>query len=266
LNAGQIDGLQTRAINNFQELGQKLRHLRDIAEQNSPEDLIKIVLKKIDYLDYLDDGSLQAEARIENVNELLSVAKEFAALPELLEEVALVSSADTSNNGDAVTMMTLHAAKGLEFPVVFMVGMEEGVFPLARASFDASELEEERRLAYVGMTRAREELVLTAASSRLLYGQYQNNLPSRFLADIDANFESVTTSSDSTVQGLSQSPIGAAEPTYVPDPIDLAVGDKVRHKIFGTGTVTGIDGSVVAVKFGSSIKKLNVAFAPLEKL
>jgi DNA helicase-2/ATP-dependent DNA helicase PcrA len=181
-------------------------------------------------------------------------------------------------------MMTIHAAKGLEFPVVFMVGMEEGVFPLARASFEASELEEERRLAYVGMTRAREELMLTAASERLLYGNYQHNLPSRFLGDIDAEFErsgdgessgdygslrgfSRRNPDDDGTTGLLRSARNDSDDvTFVPDPIELEIGDQVRHKIFGTGTVQGIDGSVVAVRFSTGIKKLNVAFAPLEKL
>jgi DNA helicase-2/ATP-dependent DNA helicase PcrA len=272
-HADTVAGLQTRAIKNFQDLGDKLRGLAEIAEQNSPEDLLRVLLKKIDYLDYLDDGSLQSEARVENVNELLSVAKEFNVLAEFLEEVALVSSTDTSADGDAVTLMTLHAAKGLEFPVVFMVGMEEGVFPLARASFDAGELEEERRLCYVGMTRAREELILTAAAQRLLYGNFQHNPPSRFLADIDSDWSKSVSSSG--YLGPVSTPSGAATQTALSgstgfspsaEPIDYTVGDKVQHKIFGTGTITNIDGSIVAVKFPTGVKKLNVAFAPLTKI
>lgn len=257
--------LPARAVSNFNELGKILSDFVELQEDTEPKDLIEALVKRIEYIEYLDDGSLQAEGRIENVHELLSVAKEFQNLASFLEEIALVSSVDTTADGDAVTLMTLHAAKGLEFPVVFMVGMEEGVFPLARASFDASELEEERRLAYVGMTRAREELVLTAASSRLLYGNYQNNLPSRFLGDIDANFES-STSTDFTMDLPKPQSSYSVEPRVVLDEIDLEVGDRVKHKIFGTGVVKDIDGSVVSVQFGGSIKKLNVAFAPLEKL
>lgn len=259
-----------RARDAFAKLSDILTPLISEAEATSPENMIRLVLKKTDYLDYLDDGSVQAESRIENVNELLSVAKEFTTLPEFLEEVALVSSADTSANGETITLMTLHAAKGLEFPVVFMVGMEEGVFPLARASFDASELEEERRLAYVGMTRAREELVLTAANERLLYGNYQNNLPSRFLGDVDAEFERTSTNYNdsglSSSTGLQRPVNSSDEPHFEPDKIELSIGDKVSHKIFGVGFIEGIDGSVVAVRFSTGIKKLNVAFAPLEKL
>jgi DNA helicase-2/ATP-dependent DNA helicase PcrA len=263
VKADQVPGLQARAVKSFAELGTKLDGLAQVMPERRPEEFISQVLKRFDYLEYLNDGSIQAESRIENVNELLSVAKEFDNLDELLEEIALVSSVDAASDGDAVTLMTLHAAKGLEFPVVFMVGMEEGVFPHSRSLFEASEMEEERRLAYVGMTRAKEELILTAASSRMLYGNTNYNPPSRFLADIDGEAD------------LAQNPLGSygspmsptdKEPVFVPDEVDLAIGDRVRHQIFGIGTVTAIDNSIVSVKFGASDKKLNVAFAPLEKV
>ena len=263
-NANDVPGLQTRAVNAFIELGNSLNNLSTAMSESKPEDFINQVLKRFDYINYLDDGSIQAEGRIENVNELLSVAKNFERMDELLEEIALVSSADTSTDGNAVTLMTLHAAKGLEFPVVFMVGMEEGIFPHNRALFSASEMEEERRLCYVGMTRAREELILTAASSRILFGNTQYNSPSQFLADIDGEAD------------IMQNPLGSVgfspklpvsnEPTFVPDEVELSVGDCVKHQIFGVGTVTDIDGTIVSVKFGASVKKLNVAFAPLEKV
>ena len=262
-----------RAKEAFLKLSEILVPLIDNAQTESPENLIHQILKKTDYLEYLDDGSLSAEARIENVNELLSVAKNFPTLPEFLEEVALISSADTSTDGNAVTLMTIHASKGLEFPVVFMVGMEEGIFPLARASFDNSELEEERRLAYVGMTRAKEELVFTYTNERLLYGNYQNNLPSRFLGDVDANFSQEISSGSymddrSKNTKLNTNPCGYTnqEPHFEADEIQISVGDKVNHKIFGQGKVKAIDGSVVSVHFSTGTKKLNVAFAPLEKI
>ncbi|GHU09001.1 ATP-dependent DNA helicase PcrA [Alphaproteobacteria bacterium] len=260
MEAAIVPGLQTRAVNNFAELGTAINNLAAVYETEKPDDFIKQVVKRFGYLEYLDDGSLQAEARIENVNELLSVAKNFEHLDELLEEIALVSSADTSADGNAVTLMTLHAAKGLEFPVVFMVGMEEGIFPHSRALFDVAEMEEERRLAYVGMTRAREELVLTAASQRMLYGNFQANPPSRFLTDVDAE----ASSEPAILQARSLQPNSG--PTFVPDPIELSIGDQVQHKIFGTGIVEEIDGTVVAVQFSTGRKKLNVAFAPLEKI
>jgi len=323
--ADQIPGPQPRAIKSFTELGKSLQSLRTVRRHSgldpesnnendaeggsvntlNPEILINQTLKKFDYLKHLDDGSIQAESRIENVNELLSVAKNFNELGEFLEEVALVSSTDTSNDGDAVTLMTLHAAKGLEFPIVFMIGMEENIFPHSRCLFDAAEMEEERRLCYVGMTRAREELILTAATQRMLYGNFQTNSPSRFLADIDYEVkngfsddfsEPVKPGGLDNASLLQHQFLGhsrghdralANEPRYdgreerapgadaekacfksqfIPDRVDLAIGDRVKHQIFGIGTVESIDGTVVAVKFGVSIKKLNVAFAPLEKI
>jgi DNA helicase-2/ATP-dependent DNA helicase PcrA len=191
-----------------------------------------------------------------------------------LEEVALVSDLDDVNTTEsagaasgAVTLMTLHAAKGLEFPVVFMTGLEETIFPHSRALYDQHEMEEERRLCYVGMTRARQELYMTYASSRLLYGGMQHNPPSRFLSEIDG--ETVTASSlDLATNGLGdellQSSIISDEPRYVPE---LNEGDGVRHKIFGMGTVLEIDGDNVVIYFkGKGKRKLNISFAPLEKI
>src|SRR6185503_2908682 len=121
---------------------------------------------------------------------------EAVGLDGFLEEVSLVSDLDSADfDGNAVTLMTLHAAKGLEFPVVFMPGLEETLFPHSRALYDQSEMEEERRLCYVGMTRAREELYMTYASSRMLYGGVQHNPPSRFLSEINAQFQAAGSSS-----------------------------------------------------------------------
>src|SRR5262249_33115908 len=159
-------------------------------EKISLPELINVVLKRTDYEHYLDDGSLQAEERQQNVRELMTVAREYEALglAGFLEEVALISDLDSVDDAaDSVTLMTLHAAKGLEFPVVFMIGCEESIFPHSRAFFNPEEMEEERRLCYVGMTRAREELIMTYAAGRMLYGGVQHNPPSRFLADIDGS-------------------------------------------------------------------------------
>jgi DNA helicase-2/ATP-dependent DNA helicase PcrA len=212
---------------------------------------------------------MQAEARQENVKELLSVAQEYqdVGLDGFLEEVALVSDLDGTNfNGDAVTLMTLHAAKGLEFPVVFMTGLEESIFPHSRALYDQSEMEEERRLCYVGMTRARQELYLIHASARMLYGGIQHNPPSRFLSEIDGDFET-DLSSSGLYGAYDQSPTpfaNPAEPRYVPE---LNEGDGVRHQTFGLGTVLEVEGDTALVYFkGKGARKLNIAFAPLEKL
>ena len=184
-NVDQTSTITTRAKAALSLLGEKLRIVQSMLETASPLELIEKLLSSINYLDYLKDGTPQAEDREANIGALLSDAQAFASLPEFLEEVALMSSADTDSDGQKVTLMTLHAAKGLEFPVVFIVGMEEGILPHARV-YDAglAELEEERRLAYVGMTRAREELHLTYAQSRLQFGQRAYNSMSRFIEDM----------------------------------------------------------------------------------
>lgn len=154
-------------------------------------ELLDLILSRTGYLAYIDDNTEVGKGRVENVKELRSVAEEFPNLTQFLENVALVEASDTpihrktdTPNYDAVTLMTLHSAKGLEFPMVFIIGMEEGLFPHSRAMLDVNELEEERRLCYVGITRAKEKLYLTYTRQRLYFGQRSNNLVSRFLADI----------------------------------------------------------------------------------
>lgn len=157
-------------------------------------EILDEVLQKTDYLSKFQKESEENLARLENIKELRSVATEFPNIHEFLENVALVEAEQTSDKKihranynlkhDSVTLMTLHTAKGLEFKVIFMVGMEEGLFPHSRSLFDANQLEEERRLAYVGMTRAKELLFLSFASRRLYFGQNSSNPPSRFLSDI----------------------------------------------------------------------------------
>jgi DNA helicase-2/ATP-dependent DNA helicase PcrA len=253
------------------ELGELLDSLRTVMADASVSGLIDSLLRRIGYLQMLDDGTPQGEARQENVKELLSVAQEYSdvGLDGFLEEVALVSDLDGADfSGEAVTLMTLHAAKGLEFPVVFMIGMEETIFPHSRALYDQSEMEEERRLCYVGMTRARQELYLTCATGRMLYGGVQHNPPSRFLSEIDANFVQNDTMSGGYETYMPAPQAGAQpvsnEPRYVPE---LNEGDGVRHPQFGMGTVLEVDGDNATIYFrGKGTRKLNVSFAPLEKL
>jgi len=262
--------LTPRARKALNELGDMLAVLRELATETTPAALIDSLVRRLDYLRYLDDGTPQGESRQENVKELLSVAQEYqdVGLDGFLEEVALVSDLDQADlQGNAVTLMTLHAAKGLEFPVVFMVGLEETIFPHSRALYDQSEMEEERRLCYVGMTRAREELYLLYATSRLLYGGVQHNAQSRFLSEIDGEFQPEPAAfsfepSFSDAQSTSQA--AHDEPRYVPE---LNEGDNVRHQVFGQGTVVELDGETATIYFkGKGAKKLNISFAPLEKI
>ncbi len=150
-------------------------------------DVLDAVIQKTDYLAFFQKESEENLARLENIKELRSVATEFPNINDFLENVALVEAGPRKQTKNAVTLMTLHAAKGLEFPTVFIVGMEEGLFPHSRSLMDTNQLEEERRLAYVGITRAKEVLYLTYASSRLYFGEKLNNPPSRFIMDISEN-------------------------------------------------------------------------------
>ena len=235
----------------------------------------------------------QDETRVENLRELIAVATEFergcaqtARSTDFLEQVSLVADADEipddEDGGGVVTLMTLHTAKGLEFPVVFLTGMEDGVFPHLRSLDDPKELEEERRLAYVGITRARERLYLTRAAVRTSWGAPQYNPPSQFLDEIPAELvtwqrtgeeaaasqTSWRSAARSSAQATGRSASGRGNAKPVPN---LNVGDKVTHDAFGLGTVVSTRGGgsdlQVSVDFGSSgMKTLLVRYAPLEKL
>ena len=260
VNAEQTSTLTPRAKLALAKLGSTLRHLQiEIEQQASPSDIIEELIIATGYRDFILDGTPQAEEREANLGALISDAKAFLTLPDYLEEVALMSSADTSSDTEKVTLMTIHAAKGLEFPVVFMVGMEEGIFPHSRV-YEAgpSELEEERRLCYVGMTRARQELHLSYASSRLQFGQRGYNAPSRFLSDMGHEVARMTQPS------FSRNNDDFDE--YMDGP-GLDVGDGVRSAQFGIGEVVDVDGMAVTIAFSSGqTKKLNIEYARLEKL
>ncbi len=254
-----------RAKKALHELGGALVKLQEQMADEPLADMIELVIKRFEYLEYLDDGTTQAEDRKANVRELVSDARARIGLDiaGYLEELSLISDLDMSElSHEAITLMTLHAAKGLEFPVVFMIGMEETIFPHSRALYEIDQMEEERRLCYVGMTRAREELYLSAASSRLIFGSAQHNPPSRFLSEIE-------TSEVASIDMGSRAAMQYNDDPYVDydETLDLQTGDSVRHGVFGQGIVTHIDGTTVTVVFrGKGVKKLNVAFAPLEKV
>lgn len=166
----------------------EMAKLRGLVLESSPQVVLEALLKAVKYQEFVDDGTPEGEARWENVEELKNLAFEFDKLEDFLEHVALVSDVDNfDGSADAVTMMTLHASKGLEFTTVFLTGMEEGLFPHSRSLEDESEMDEERRLCYVGMTRARKRLYLTHARQRIIHGGLHNTMPSRFLYELDAN-------------------------------------------------------------------------------
>ncbi len=262
----ECPGLTPKALKGFTDIADILVSYRTIMMDTAVSGIIDSLLRRLDYHAFLEDGSLQGESRSENVRELISVAKAYqdVGLDGFLEEVSLVSDLDSADfDSNAVTLMTLHAAKGLEFPVVFMVGLEETILPHSRALYDPNEMEEERRLMYVGMTRAREELYLLYASSRVLYGGMQHNTPSRFLSEIDGQTSAVEPLPTPGAYDHKERII-SAEPRYV---VELNQGDTVKHQVFGTGTVMDVDGDNIAVLFkNKGLKRLNSTFAPLEKL
>ncbi|MCA9348194.1 UvrD-helicase domain-containing protein [Candidatus Saccharibacteria bacterium] len=280
----ECSDITPKARKSLSELADILSSLRTVAEESSVSGLIDSLIRRIDYLNYLDDGTAQGESRVENVKELLSVADEYqdVGLDGFLEEVSLLSDVDQADlNSDAMVLMTLHSSKGLEFPVVFMTGMEETIFPHSRALYDQNEMEEERRLCYVGMTRARQELYMIHASARMLYGGTQHNPPSRFLSEIDgqvANAPELFGSNsfgnkfqNSFSKSIPKDPMPprpdlgkSEEPRVV---LDLEPGDVVKHQLFGAGTILEMDGDMAAIHFkGKGVKKLDTAIAPLEKI
>ncbi|MFB5472188.1 DNA helicase PcrA [Enterococcus faecium] len=280
--------------------GEMIQEVTQMIQYLTVTELTKEVLDRSGYLEDLKiQNTLEAQARIENLEEFLTVTQEFdkqfeqqneedADAPEekltvFLNDLALVSDIDNlEEDASQVTLMTLHAAKGLEFPVVFLIGLEEGVFPLSRALMEESELEEERRLAYVGITRAEEALYLTNAFSRTLYGRTQYNRPSRFVEEIDQELLEI--------EGMrptpKKTPVFAKKTAYSYKQPETAVvpsksatggennnwkpGDKVKHKKWGLGTVVRVSGTSkdleLDVAFPSQgVKRLLAAFAPIEK-
>jgi DNA helicase-2/ATP-dependent DNA helicase PcrA len=272
-----------RAIEAFNEL---MAGLRETMQAGSPVgDLAEAVLERSGYLAELQASTdLQDESRIENLNELVSVAREYdsrhpdGTLPEFLEQVSLVADADQipdgEEHGGLVTLMTLHTAKGLEFPVVFLTGLEENVFPHERSIGDARELSEERRLAYVGITRAEQRLYLTRAVTRAWWGRPAYHKQSRFLSEVpEALIEwrrDATAAAPPASERLARRPgVQAVGNRPVPS---LSPGDRVNHDAYGLGTVLSVEGRgddpEAKIDFGGDygIKHLVLRYAPLEKL
>lgn len=311
-----LSPLKGKAAQAITDLADFLTTIRQDLDQLTITDLAQRLLEKSGYLEALRiQNTLESQARIENIEEFLSVTKNFDEQPNdqsdgeqgidrlgrFLNDLALIADTDDgSSNVAEVTLMTLHAAKGLEFPVVFLIGMEEGVFPLSRASEDPDDLEEERRLAYVGITRAEEQLFMTNANTRTLFGKSNYNRPTRFLREISEellNYQGlarpahssfgVRVSSDNQTKfgkgmSLSQaiqsrkSSVQTAQPvsafTLVKDNADThwEIGDIAQHKKWGDGIVLEVTGTgktmELKIKFPEvGLKKLLASVAPIVK-
>ncbi len=305
---GDLSTVQARTRKKLGDFVQMIEGLRSDQERLSIHDLTEQVLERSGYLQALKgEASIEAQTRLENVQELVGVTREFEnqtespTLTAFLEQVALVSDLDSLDAAaPAITLMTLHAAKGLEFPFVFLVGMEEGIFPHSRSLNSDKELEEERRLCYVGITRAMEELAITFANRRTLFGNVQYNPPSRFLKEIPSELfrgqntkkatRTVSTfdpDEDNLREDKRAEPrFGRREPqkqslwreTRTPEQerlkqegAEYRVGQKVKHAVFGTGVILELtptkDDTQLSVAFPNvGIKKLLLSYAKLERV
>ncbi|WP_456272585.1 DNA helicase PcrA [Bacillus sp. AK031] len=284
----------TKSVIEFKEL---VKGYTQMQEYLSVTELVEEILEKSGYREMLKaEKSIEAQSRLENIDEFLSVTKSFEdtnddkSLVAFLTDLALVADIDKLDDDDkpqdAVTLMTLHAAKGLEFPVVFLMGLEEGVFPHSRSLMEEEEMEEERRLAYVGITRAEEELFLTNAQMRTLFGQTKMNPVSRFITEIPEdlidNFvpeKKSPFSAGGTASASRTQPQARRKAVTRPVPtttggegISWQVGDRAAHKKWGTGTVVSVKGSGdgmeldIAFPSPTGIKRLLAKFAPVEKV
>lgn len=289
---GEADfiGLSGRAANSAAAFYELIKNFAQMQEFLSVTELVEEVIEKSGYRDMLKaEKSLEAESRLENIEEFLSVTKSFEAqnddksLVAFLTDLALVADIDQLDNegaaSDAVTLMTLHSAKGLEFPIVFLIGMEEGIFPHNRSLIDEEEMEEERRLAYVGITRAEEELYLTNAEMRTLYGRTNMNPASRFIDEIPDELLETIVEVDTRRISFGFEPGKKAykqatrpEPASREEQIQWKVGDKAEHKKWGVGTVVSIKNENASVELDiafpspTGIKRLLAEFAPIKKV
>ncbi|TDQ51397.1 DNA helicase PcrA [Actinorugispora endophytica] len=310
--ADEAPGIATRSLKAIRDFVALLEELEGLVPTSTPTEIVEAVLQRTGYLSELANSKdLQDESRLENLEEFVEVAREFegaftgpppdgeeavdagegegavapveATLVDFLEQVSLVADADqipdADEHGGVVTLMTLHAAKGLEFPVVFLTGLEDGVFPHTRTLGDKAALEEERRLAYVGITRAQERLYLSRSAVRSAWGTPSYNPASRFLDEVpselltwrraESSIGSLRPPSAQRVSSPSRRPARGAPGREVPT---LSPGDKVTHDAFGMGTVVIVEGAgdrtKARIDFGADIgeKDFMVKFAPIEKL
>ncbi|WMM23874.1 DNA helicase PcrA [Tissierella sp. MB52-C2] len=295
LSLDSIDELNSRAKNSLKPFMDMMSMLMAKKETMGIKDFIEEVINSTDYIKELEkENTIESQTRIDNIKEFVSVAIDFemrmgeSDLEEFLANVALLSDVDkTSDSTNVVTMMTVHSSKGLEFPVVFLVGMEEGLFPITRSLESESELEEERRLCYVAVTRAERLLYITNAKIRTIYGNVNYTLPSRFIAEMGDGIEK-REREGLREQLVSVKDLTAKKETFKketfmgnsftiqakPKPItdvnqEVNIGDKVKHKKFGIGTIVQVkdrdnDKELVISFDGQGLKRLLLSIAPIE--
>ncbi|MBN1494953.1 UvrD-helicase domain-containing protein [Candidatus Peregrinibacteria bacterium] len=289
-NIDELNDGQAKHLKDFAEIILKLQKANS---EFTASGVIKHVMKAAGYKEFLDDGTPEGEARYENISELISVASKYDSLePKMslaifLEEISLIADVDSLDEKDnAVILMTVHSAKGLEFDTVFIAGLEEGIFPHSRSMLEPDEMEEERRLMYVAVTRAKNNLYILYTRERMLYGEYQSNAPSQFIADIpqdlvllpestrpnrgmygDGGFADARAhSSIGTIGSIGGKPIPVEE---ISPHVKVRDGDKVMHTTFGEGVVVSVQGDVATVAFkdpNAGIKRLALSIAPLIKM
>lgn len=286
---GEISTISTRTSNTIKEFVNIIFELREEKELK-PSEFIKLVLKKVGYIDFLKNSKdSEAKTRLENIEEFINAAVNFedlnygASIDEFLENITLVSEVDKYDEASSsVTLMTLHSSKGLEFPVVFMVGMENGIFPSNKCFDEVDEMEESRRLCYVGITRAKDILYFTYANLRMVYGETNFRTKSKFLTEIprdliiDINFdgdEKIVQKNESLTKfGKFYYDQKFNEPSKIKNNIskdEIKVGRKIKHKTFGNGMIVKIEDNVDNVKLyvafdNNGVKKLLLDKAPIE--
>jgi len=278
-----VPALGTAAVRAFERFMGTMHVLRERAQADVPvAQVLDETLAETGYLEALEaERTIEAQGRIENLQELVEVTREYDAgnpdgtLADFLQQISLVADTDQLRDDEGVvTLMTLHNAKGLEYPIVFMIGMEDGVFPHSRA-LDEGGLEEERRLCYVGITRAQRDLYLTYARSRTVFGARDYGLRSRFLDEIPTDLTDEERAAPDTSWsrggggGAIERASGWTAPgTDEPAPVAYRLGDEVVHAAFGDGVVTGVEpGGIVVVRFAGdgSERKLVAAYAPIAR-
>ncbi len=271
LNANENNVSIFDSITSGKELAFKnlILDIKEKMKDKSFVDLVELVLDESGLKDEYKEKTIENESRLENLEEFKSIARNFedynpgATLEEFLIEISLISDVkEASDCDEVVTLMTMHAVKGLEFDVVFITGLEEGLFPHSNSMFDESELEEERRLFYVAITRAKKVLYLTNARSRMLFGQIKSNLPSRFIEEINQeDIEKLFEENKSTKEiKINQ------KDNFNDNDLELKVGDHVNHNAYGNGIVVSLEKSVATIAFKVGIKKILTTYKGLKKI